>query len=247
MIGRHRVVGFYLILLLSLWSLSALAQEGYVIQEETRMPPMFGEEGRTYIIKTWMTEDKLRRDEGERGQTTIIRSDLGKIWVIDHADTTYSELTQEMFQGLAVMGLMMFGVTLDSVTGKPIIPDPLFKKTGRRKSIGNWDCHEVVLSGGEAGLWNGLIDPVVMWVSGNTGLEKGLYGRLMRRMMGELGEEYDAFFKQLDTMEGYPVLLETRAMGIVVGQELKSVERLAVSSSVFNLPAGYRKVDPFTE
>ena len=244
---RQRVFGFCLALLYGFFGLSAFAQEGYVIQEETRMPPMFGEEGKNHIIKTWMMKDKLRRDEGERGQTTIIRSDLGKIWVIDHADTTYSELTQEMFQGLAVMGLMMFGVTLDSVTGKPIIPDPLFKKTGRQKSIGNWDCHEVVLSGGETGLWNGLIEPVVMWVSGNTGLEKGLYGRLMRRMMGELGEEYDAFFKQLDALDGYPVLLETKAMGVVVGQELKSVERYTIPLSVFDLPAGYQKVDPFIE
>lgn len=220
------------------------AQEGYYVEEETIMPPIFGS-GEKTLTKTWMTGDKLRRDEGDKNQTTIIRADLGKIWLIDHSNKTYSELTPEIFQGLAVMGLMMFGVTIDSATGKPRIPDPLFQNTGRKRLVGNWECYEVVIKAG-AGL-RGIVEPVVLWVSGNTGLEKDFYSRMMRRLMGELGKEYDAFFRQLEELNGYPVLMETKAMGAIVAQALKKVEEKSIPASVFDLSEGYKMVDLFDE
>jgi hypothetical protein len=143
------------------------------------------------------------------------------------------------------MGLMMFGVTIDSATGKPIIPDPLFRKTGRKKLVGTWECYEVVIKTG-AGL-RGIVEPVVLWVSGNTGLDKDFYSRMMRRLMGELGNEYDAFFRQLEALDGYPVLMETKAMGAIVAQALKKVEERSIPASVFNLPEGYKMVDLFGE
>ena len=220
------------------------AQMGYYIEEETIMPPIFGSGEKTLTV-TYMTENKLRRDEEDELQTTIIRSDLGKIWLIDHTDKSYRELSPEVFQGMAVLGLMMFGVTFDSATGKPRIPDPLFRKTGRKKLVGNWECHEVVVQKG-AGI-RGIVEPAVIWVSEDTGLKMELYSRMMRRLMGDLGKEYDAFFRQLEALDGYPVLMESRAMGAVVGQALKKVEEQSMPSSVFTLPEGYKKVDLFGE
>ena len=106
-------------------------------------PPIFGMGGSASLTKTWIADDYLRRDEQANNQTTLIRPDLGRIWMINHADTTYSEISQELFQGLAMMGLMMFGVTTDTITGKPIIPDPLFVHTSRTRHIGEWTCYEI--------------------------------------------------------------------------------------------------------
>ena len=82
--------------------------QGYIIEEETVNPPIFGMGGSASLTKTWIADDYLRRDEQANNQTTLIRPDLGRIWMINHTDTTYSEISQELFQGLAMMGLMMF-------------------------------------------------------------------------------------------------------------------------------------------
>lgn len=238
---RPMKVGFYTVLLCVALGIEVSAQEGYILEEETTMPPVFGMSDKISITKTWMTKNKMKRNEGAKNQTTILRSDIGKIWLIDHSDTTYTELSREMFQGLAMMGLMMFGVTVDSVTGDPIIPDPLFKRTGRKRNIGDWNCFEVVAGGGKGGFVNGMIEPVVMWVSGDTGIEKDLYGRLMRQLMGGLGEKYDSLFRQIEDLGGYPVLIEIKAMGFKMVQKLKSAERCSLPDSVFSLPEGYKK------
>jgi len=234
-------VGFSTVLLGVFLGFEVRAQEGYILEEETTMPPVFGMSGKMSITKTWITKDKMKRNEGAKNQTTILRSDIGKIWLIDHSDTTYTELSREMFQGLAMMGLMMFGVTVDSVTGDPIIPDTLFQKTGRRRNIDDWDCFEVVVTRGKNVFGNGIIEPVVMWVSGDTGIEKDLYGRLMRQLMGGLGKKYDSLFRQINQLGGYPVLVETKAMGFKMVQKLKSAEKCFLEESIFLLPEGYKK------
>ncbi|MBN2031064.1 hypothetical protein JW824_12580 [bacterium] len=218
--------------------------QGVILEEETVTPPIFGLSGSRSVTKTWISGDRIRRDEEAGNQTTIIRPDLGRIWMIHHSDTTYTEMTQELFQGLAMMGLMMFGVTTDTLTGKPIIPDPLFVHTGRTRMIGEWTCHEICTPKSEEGLL-GMIQTFSMWISGDTGLDGAFYGNLMRKMMGDLGQDYDAFFDQLEQIEGYPVLLETTIMGTNISQELNKIEYGFIPDSVFELPAGYRKVDRY--
>lgn len=236
-------IALCLVLLGGILACKVDAQErGYIIEEETTTPPLFGIPGGTGLTKTWMTKDKLRRDEGGKEQTTIIRSDIGKIWLIDHSDTTYNEMSRETFQGLAMMGLMMFGVTTDSATGKPIIPDPLFQRTGRAKKVQDWTCHELVV-GSREGFFGKMVERFSMWVSRETGLEQGLYGRMMKKMMGELGGEYESFFRQLEEIDGYPVLVETKAMGLEMIQKLKKFERCPIPASVFELPEGYKKIN----
>lgn len=218
--------------------------QGVILEEESVTPPVFGMSGSRSITKTWIAGDRIRRDEEASSQTTIIRPDLGRIWMIHHTDTTYTEITQELFQGMAMMGLMMFGVTTDTLTGKPIIPDPLFVRTGRMRNIGEWTCYEIRIPKGEGGLL-GMIQTFSMWISRDTGLDGTFYGNLMRKMMGDLGRDYDAFFDQLEQIEGYPVLLETTVMGKELFQELKKIEYDFIPDSVFELPAGYIKVDGY--
>ena len=113
------------IILLFFITLQLFSQvQGVVLEEETLRPSLFGSSGNRSKTTTWIAGERVRRDEEASNQTTIIRPDLGKIWMIQHGDTTYREVNRELFQGLAIMGLMMFGVTTDTLTGKPIIPDP---------------------------------------------------------------------------------------------------------------------------
>lgn len=215
--------------------------QGYYIEEEVTSPPIFGMEGQSTLTRTWILHDKIRRDEGDKFRTTIIRSDLGKIWIMNHSDTTYNEVSQEMFQGLAMIGLMMFGVTYDSLTGAPIIPDPLFQKTHRTSKIGEWNAHEVtVIQRGEGQLANS-VKQMSLWISKDTGLDSRIYSSMMRKMFGDLGNEYDDFFRQLESLEGYPVLVETRMMGMDMKQKLIKTEKRFIPLSLFEIPKGYRE------
>ena len=216
-------------------------KQGTYIEEEMTSPPIFGMSGENSLTRTWILNDKIRRDEESKGQTTIIRSDLGQIWIINHRDTTYQEVSREMFQGLAMIGLMMFGVTYDSLTGEPIVPDPLFQKTGGTRQIGKWNAHEyVVVPKGEGSIPNSM-KRLSLWFSRDVGLDSKVYSRMMRKMFGDLGSDYDSFFKQLESMEGYPVLVETRMMGMEMKQKLIRIEERTIRLSLFDIPKGYKK------
>ena len=216
-------------------------KQGYYIEEEMTSPPIFGMAGENTLTRTWILDDKIRRDEEDKLQTTIIRSDLGQIWIINHRDTTYREVSQEMFQGLAMIGLMMFGVTFDSLTGEPIVPDPLFQKTGSTRQIGKWSAREyVVVPKGEGSIPNSM-KRLSLWLSRDAGLDSRIYSRMMRKMFGDLGSDYDDFFRQLESMEGYPVLVETRMMGMEMKQKLIGIEERNIPLSLFDIPKGYKK------
>jgi hypothetical protein len=215
--------------------------QGCYIEEEVTSPPIFGTESQNTLTQTWILEDKIRRDEEAKLQTTIIRSDLGKIWLINHSDTTYREVSQEMCQGLAMIGLMMFGVTYDSLTGVPIIPDPLFHKTYRTSKIGEWIAHEFTISQRGKGQLANSVKRMSLWISKDTGLDSKIYSRMMRKMFGDLGSDYDDFFRQLESLEGYPVLVETRMMGMEMKQKLIKTERRPIPMSLFEIPKEYKK------
>jgi hypothetical protein len=215
--------------------------QGYYIEEEIESPPIFGTAGERTLTKTWLLEGQMRRDEEGKSQTTIVRSDLGKIWMINHGDTTYREISREMFQGMAMIGLMMFGVTYDSLTGAPIVPNPLFRKTGSTRQIGTWNADEYVVARKGEGSIPGSMKRLSLWLSRDAGLNPVIYSRMIRKMFGDLGSDYDPFFRQLESMEGYPVFIETQILGMEMQQKLVRIEKREIPLSIFDVPEGYQK------
>lgn len=231
---------FFSLIFVLLCRQSAPALEGYYLEEMTEMPAVFGMGGGKAVTKTWITSRNLRRDDGNNKQTTIIQSDPDRIIIMDHSDTTYTELTSETFQGLAIMGLMMFGIQYHPETGKPQIPDPLFKKTGKRQKIGQWMCDERILKAidGQAG---NTVQRFSMWVGADMDITGGLYSRIIRKLMGDPGQDYQSFFSQLEQLQGYPVYISTIIMGRTVSQMLIRYEYRNIPDSNFTIPPSYRK------
>jgi len=216
------------------------AEEGYYIEEKLTTPPIFGLPKQTHLTKTWITNTHLRRDEGSKQQTLLIDTRKNQAWLIRHQDSTMIRMDMATFQGMALMTMMMFGVTYDTLTGDPIIPDSIFYKTGRQLRVGQWDCHEVIVqrrhsdSGGNKG------QPVVMWITDHDVSEQSLYVSILRAMMGPLVNQYSAFFNQLERLGGYPAELYTRAMGMEITQKLLRLEKENITEAVFQLPSGYK-------
>lgn len=218
-------------------AVSSLSQtNGYYLEEETTTPPMFGLPGSTFLSKTWITQDNYRRDNGDNHQSIVLHSKAGQAFIVQHESKTVSVIDKETMQGMAMMAVMLFGVEMDSLTGLPIVPDPLFIQTDRQRRVGDWEAREYVVQKKNGGR-------VTFWVSSGPGVDGHLYSRLLSVMMGDRAKDYQKLFDQIDQLPGYPVFIETSAFGKQVLQQLKKVERLPIKEEVFDPPKGYKKID----
>lgn len=204
------------------------------IEEMWTTPPIFGMPGSTRKVQTRVSRNKIRRDEADSSQIVLIRADLGKLWMMRPKDRTYMEMDRGTLQGLSMMALMLFGIGIDPETGKPSVPDSLLLKTGRQNQIGSWTCEEVRVRSRTG-------RTIILWMSPGTGLESGFYGRILKSLMGDMASDYQAFFKQLDALNGYPVLIESGAGGKVFSQKLIGVRKESASESDFEVPKGFKK------
>lgn len=233
MIARFTSIVFFALL----FALPLSGQDStYTIEEMWTTPPIFGMPGNTRKVQTRISQNKIRRDEADSSQIVLMRADLGKLWMVRPKDRTYMEMDRETLQGLSMMALMLFGIGIHPETGKPSIPDSLFLKTGKQSRIGSWNCEEVRVRSGAG-------RTIVLWMSPETGLESGFYGRILKSLMGDYASDYGAFFKQLDALSGYPVLIESGAGGKVFSQKLISVRKEIVPESVYEVRKGYKKLD----
>ncbi|MFC1570144.1 hypothetical protein ACFL4L_07910 [bacterium] len=222
---------------------SISAEQGYYIEEQVTTPPIFGLPKQTHVTKTWITKSQLRRDEGDKHQTLLIDTQQDQAWLLQHYDSTLMKMDMATFQGLALMSMMMFGVTYDTLTGDPVIPDSIFYQTGRKSRIGDWNCKEVIVQRRQPNPARKGNQPVVMWVTTNSTSNQSLYASILKAMMGPMAKQYASFFNQLERLGGYPAELHTRAMGMEITQKLQILEARDIPESMFIVPSGYRLND----
>jgi hypothetical protein len=227
-------------LILSISSPCVFAEQGYYIEEEVTTPPIFGLPKNAHLTRTWITNTQLRRDEGDKRQTLLIDTQHNEAWLVRHQDSTLIKMDMTTFQGLALMTMMMFGVTYDTLTGEPVIPDSIFYQTGRKSRIGDWNCKEVIVHRQHPDPARKGNQPVVMWVTITYGTNRSLYASILKAMMGPLASQYTSFFDQLERLGGYPAELYTRAMGMEITQKLQILESRDIPESIFHIPSGYR-------
>jgi hypothetical protein len=209
------------------------------------------------IQTIWIAEEKIRSDSEEGSM--ILRLDQGKIYFIDHAKKTYSEMPMEMGmmmdeqikksmeeEGMgseeqqAAMGMMQ-GMTQMKITITP---------TTEKKKIGNWNCQkynqELVMM---MGPMHGEI-----WATEDLKMDYDLYNKYMAAMMGK-GGMFGDFMSQIVTemkkINGVPVL--TVSTMNMMGTSIKSTQELieykegTAPAGHFNIPSGYKKTEMMWE
>lgn len=216
-------------------------EKGLVLTETVKTPPMFGFPAKTRQVKTWIKGDRLRRDEGEKSRTILVLPGQANAWLVNHRDSTIAPIFPETLQGLSLLGIGMFGIASDSVTGKPVIPPQIFHKTGRSQTLNGWHAEEVqVQTGGSTASPQGA-GGTSLWISGDAGLDIGVYLDILKRMMGPFYEDYAQMMVQFRQLNGYPVLIRGSLMGMEISQALASVESMDIPDSAFELPKGYKR------
>jgi hypothetical protein len=185
-------------------------------------------------VKVWAAGDRLRRDEGD--QSMILRLDKSRLYVVDHADKTYSEvplpidIRKMMPKGTEAMADQIAAGMKVTVQVTP---------RDETKKINQWNARRYDMTVQSA---MGMKIATAMWVSkevdGFAPFNK-LAGTMASLQPGS-GE----WVKQLEKIDGFPVLTESKvdALGAQFGtrEELLSVETKAAPAGTYDLPAGYK-------
>jgi hypothetical protein len=184
-------------------------------------------------VKVWAAGDRLRRDEGD--QSMILRLDKSRLYTVDHADKTYSEISlpidirKMMPKGTEAMADQIAAGMKVTVQVTP---------RDETKKINQWNARRYDVTVQSA---MGMKIATTLWVSkeieGFAGFNK-LAGTMASLQPGS-GE----WVKQLEKIDGFPVLTESQvdALGAQFStrEELVSVETKAAPGGTYDLPAGY--------
>jgi hypothetical protein len=174
-------------------------------------------------VTIWLGGDKLRRDEAD--SSYILRLDLGKLYIIDHADKTYKVL--------AVPG------DLEKIAAQTAAQLKVrVTATSETKKIGEWTArkYKVDLSNPE-----GLHLDTSIWASKDIASHEA-YSRLAASLAA-LQPGASEWARKLEQIEGFPVLQEANVdMGgsrFKTREELVSVETKDAPAGAYEIPAGY--------
>lgn len=194
-------------------------------------------------VTTWLSKEKMRRDEGDT--MTLVRYDLNKIYWIDHAKKTYSEIDlplemETMFPPEAKQMLDQMEVS-SSVTD-----------TGETKTINNWKCKKYLVE--IAVSMMGMSMPIKMdfWTSKDLGIDEDLYKKFYAETLS-LNPMFQDMVDEFKKIEGYPVRTEfsMNMMGAEQNswEEVVSVEKMSAPAGTYDLPEGYTKTEfnPFEQ
>lgn len=176
-------------------------------------------------IRIWIGAkgDRLRRDEGD--SSYVLRLDLGKLYVINHTDKTYSEIP-------IPIDARKIGASPEMQAKAQVTA------TGETKKIGSWNARKYKVDiTNPAGLH---IDTTV-WASPDVAAHQALT-RLAASIAALQPGSADWSLK-LGQIEGFPVLQEANVtMGtshFKTREELVGIETRDAPAGAYEPPAGY--------
>jgi hypothetical protein len=186
---------------------------------------------------TWISKNKLRQDDG--GTTSIIiRLDKNKVFILNHADNTYSEinlpvkleesLTPEAKQIIQVMEIS------SSVT-----------EIQETKVIKGWKSQK--FSADISISMMGMDMPMTMeiWTSKETGINLKTFRKFYAVLLSMNPFTKD-LVEEFQKIEGYPVLtkISMRIKGVETEslEEVITVEESKTPKGIYDLPSAYTRV-----
>jgi uncharacterized protein DUF4412 len=174
-------------------------------------------------VKIWIAGDKLRRDEGD--SSYILRLDRNKLYVVNHADKTYSEVPLPIdLQKIAAPAAVQMRVQVTS--------------TNETKRIGGWNARKYKVDISNPA---GLHLDTTIWASKDIATYQA-YNR-MAASLAALQPGSGEWARKLEQIEGFPVVQEADVtMGTSrfrTREELVAVEEREAPSSAYEIPAGY--------
>jgi len=237
------VIAIFLFLGIVFTCSMAFAQDSYYIEERVQSnspqhPPIDG------IMKSYIKGDLLRREAPDGVEVNIFRPDRQLVWLINTTRKSYAEIPFEVFRQNAELELM--SMMPPGPDGQPHVPDTLYDPTGKTRKIGKWSCKEYKRKNEPK--MQGVTSTTTLCVSKETGLPKELTLRIFSITLGkELKPPIQKLLDKITELDGYPVQTTTSITAPQIQsnttQTLIKVEKRAIPDDIFELPAGYTKIN----
>ncbi|MCX7835516.1 MAG: hypothetical protein N2450_05540 [bacterium] len=220
----HRILSLLLFLSHVSW-----AATGIIVYQETKSEPSYG--APAFTTKTYITKDKFRTEEN--GSIVIGRMDKELIWIFEKTTQTYNEINSETIQQLS-----------SSNSQDPIKPTgsfaELFRRTGKERRIGNWDCFEVAMIPEKRfGLFL-FADSQSIWISKKS----YPYGKTyLHKILQLLSPSKDGFDSILPVFgDGFPIEVRITSMNSVTTTTVTKIEEnQSIDENLFEPLSGYTK------
>jgi hypothetical protein len=194
-------------------------------------------------VTTWLGKDRMRRDEGDL--TTLIRLDKNKMYMINNADKTYSEMDLP-FDMEAVLPPEAKQI-ISTMDVSSTITD-----TGETQTINNWKCKKYLVEISVSMMGMSIPIKMDLWTTDDLGIDLDQYKRLYAETLA-LNPMFQDFIEEFKKMDGYPVLTEfsLNMMGSEqkYKEEVVSVDKQDPPAGTYELPEGYTKTpfNPFAQ
>ncbi len=210
---------------LTLTPLSSLAQFEGVVESHNMTVDELGVP-RQYTITMWFKRDRVRIQSSASGDapptTMIYRTDRKIIWMINDEEHTFYEILRD-----------------DSQSGEhshyraEAGDRPVVNRTGKVRKILGYRCEQVVIRR----------DNVDTEIWGTTALR--LLASTAVKVLGPSEQDPGGdVTERLNSLGLYALSSLTKIEGMLVeSQETTKIETREIAAELFELPAGYRKVD----
>jgi hypothetical protein len=217
-------------------ALAAPALADTLLTMKSHTDPVMNQPAKDETTTTWVGKDRLARLGGD--SSFIIRADQNKIYIIDAAAKTYSELD------LPVDLTKYFPPEMQAQIGAMLPQMKMTVKitpTDQARKIGNWNTR---LYKAEIANAMGMKMDIDMWVTKDIAIDLAAYKSLANSLQGlQLGFEDVA--REMAKIDGISVLTENTMsiMGNTVKsrEEVVSAETKAAPAGTYDVPAGLTK------
>ena len=244
---RHRLCFIAAVLCALVVGTSRDAHAGYYMEHEAVMPNPATMQPLKSTIRSWHDGKKFKRENPLRNEVVIIDLDKKEVVGLNPSAKTYWKLPAERYRQLAVLSLIVMGIT-PKADGTIEVPDPLFVKTGAVADVEGRKAYQVKVQGK---LPAGVESEV--WLSEDVPLTTQKIVDELRLALGDPKEpSFQAFFNQWLELKGYPVQNVTSVMTprgrIMSSETLLTFREMPIEPKEFVLPKGYVLTeDPITQ
>jgi hypothetical protein len=186
-------------------------------------------------VETWVGADRVARVDAEK--TIILRADLKKLYVVDHAEKTYSAIDLPVeFKKLlpAEMAAMMEQMTSMMKMTATVTP------TDETRQIGGRNARKYLISVSNP---MGMTMNIESWATKELDVDVAALREL--QISASSLQPGGDWTRKLAEVEGYPVLQEStmtmRGLQVKSREELVSAEKKDAPAGVYDPPAGYEE------
>ncbi len=197
------------------------------------------------ITRSWISGAKLKQTTLNGQEVYIYRADLGKVFIVNPIRKSYIVLPISQIRQMTEKDLMIYMPYKD---GRFVVPEKLYGKTGRTKTIFKWKADEYEVLAGQQG--PEMKSKTMMWISKDTKFGNDFVVRIFIITMGnEISPKLKDLFKKMTALDGYPVQTITttnyRNQVFTSTKTLTKIEKVKnMDQSIFDIPVNYTEVSP---